>query len=150
MDTTTQTDLTLTDIFAEHCKILLEDISATATNGNKKMAKRITAVGKALVALYASIFGISFDKADDYLYILACSGAEDCMKETKEIGLDPQKPIFGIYEKFSDCVNKNIDRHECGIDIATEVTTIYAEWKKLSFDAASNLLCSNDRQETTQ
>lgn len=147
MDKTTQTDLTLTDIFAEHCKILLEDISATATNHNKKMAKRITAVGEALVTLYASIFEISFYKADDYLYILACGGADERIKAKKELIIDPQDHILG---KFSDCVNKNID-DECkyGIDIATEVTTIYAEWKRMSYDAASNLLCSVNRREVT-
>ena len=131
--------MNLTRLFAEHCKILLEDVSATATNGNKKMAKRFAAVGKAIIALYASVYGMSFDEADDYLYIVAYGSGDDIVKKLKEVKLCSPDQIF---RKFSDCIKKHSAKSKYSVDIATEVAIIYAEWKRLSFGKALNMLCA--------
>lgn len=134
--------MNLTHLFAEHCKILLEDVSAAAANNNMKTAKRFTAVGKEIITLYADVYGMSFKEADDYLEIAAYGSTDDIVKKLKDIKEVKNYPPDQILRKFSDCVKKNSAKGVCGIDIATEVITIYAEWKRLSFDSAAKAIYS--------
>jgi len=113
------------------------------------MAKRFAAVGKAIIALYASVYGMSFDEADDYLYIVAYGSVDDIVKKLKEIKEVKLCSPDQILRKFAECVSKNANRSGCGIDIVIEVTTIYAEWKRLSFDTAVNRLCSKGMEVKT-
>lgn len=146
MKKTTKTELSLTEIFAEHCKMILEDTAAASANGKKKAARRIMAVGKAIIELYAGIYEISFEKADDFLYIAVCGGDNGTGKSPIEAGFNPEKPAEGILEKFSDCLN-NANGRKYETDIAAEVVTVYAEWQRISFATAVNRLRTDNRQE---
>lgn len=126
--------------------MILEDIAAASANGKKKLARRSMEVGKAVIELYAGIYEIPFEQADDFLYIAACGGDNGAEKKPVGAGFDREKPAPGAYGKFSNCVN-NMNRRKYGDAIIIEAVTIYAEWQKLSFATAANRLCTGSRQE---
>ncbi|MCM1298205.1 MAG: hypothetical protein NC203_00510 [Firmicutes bacterium] len=127
--------ITLTELFARHCKLLTEDIAAETLKGKCRGAAKLAEVVKNLIELYAKIVDISAEKADELLFNEACG---KCSHGVWYAVVEERLPFSETFAHFSRFVNTHLDKEDWdGLNNAFEATVIFAEWKHLSYDEAA-------------